>query len=76
MFQEKSKQGKDGGRIEEIIFWHNHWKIRFVTLPQEIPDKMKFHPWNSETCVTPPGNSNAYIQDLRKFHMIFSWSPL
>ena len=30
--------------IEEIIFWQNHWKFRFVTSPQKIPDKMKLHP--------------------------------
>ena len=25
--------------VEEIIFWQNHWKFSFVTLPQEIPGK-------------------------------------
>ena len=27
-------------------FLTNHCKFRFVTLPQEILDKMKLHPWN------------------------------
>ena len=45
LFQEKPKQGEDGGRgVEQIIFLQNHWKFSFVTLPQEISDKMKLHP--------------------------------
>ena len=27
--------------------------FRFVTFPFEIPDKMKFHPWNLKLCYTP-----------------------
>ena len=33
--------------------WQNHGKFRFVTLPQEIPDKMKLHPWKFQNlCYT------------------------
>ena len=33
-------------RVENIIFWKKTPGIfRFVTLPLEIPDKMKLHPW-------------------------------
>ena len=40
--------------VEEIIFWQNHWKFRFVTSPQKIPYKMKHHPWNFRNlCYTP-----------------------
>ena len=35
-----------GWGVEEIIFWQNHWKFRFVTLPQKIPEEMKLHSWN------------------------------
>ena len=27
--------------------------FRSVTFPFEIPDKMKFHPWNLKLCYTP-----------------------
>ena len=35
--------GRMRGEVKEIIFRQNHWKFRFVTLPQETPDKMKLH---------------------------------
>ena len=46
LFQKKFKQGEDGGGVEDMLFWQNPWRFRFVTLPRDIPDKMKLHPWN------------------------------
>ena len=58
--------------VEEIIFWQNHWKFSFVTLPQEIPGKasllefpkLVLHPLEipmpiSKTC----GNSTWFFLD-------------
>ena len=49
----------------------------FFTLPLEIPDKIKLHPWKFHKvmlpiCVTSLGNSKAKIQDPWKFRIIFS----
>ena len=34
------------GWVVDILFWNSPSEVfRFVTLPLEIPDKAKFHPW-------------------------------
>ena len=39
---------------EDILFWQNPRKFRFVTLPQDVLHKMKLHPWNfQKLCYTP-----------------------
>ena len=48
----------------------------YVTSPLEIPEKISFYPWKFCKIVTPLGNSKVKNQDLWKFHMIFSWTPL
>ena len=40
--------------VEDILFSQNPWKFRFVTLPQEISDKMKLHPWNFQKLFYTP----------------------
>ena len=51
--------------------------FRFVTLPQEIPEKNGFYPWEIlQICVTPLGNSKVKNQDPWKFCISFSWTPL
>lgn len=49
LFQKRNKQGgRGGGGAESILFWKNLWGIsRFLTIPQEIPGKIKLHSWKS-----------------------------
>ena len=44
---------KTGG-VEGILFEKTPGIVRFVTLPWEIPDKMKFRPWKFHQIVSHP----------------------
>ena len=66
------------------VLVQNHWKFRFVTLPQKIPDKMKLHPWNLRNlCYFPWKLQGLYpglVEIPHDFFLItpinsFSWPP-
>ena len=48
-----------------------------VTLPLEIPDKMKFCPWKFHTIffLIMPGNSTSFFIDSWSFQILFFQSP-
>ena len=60
-------------QLASYLIWQLGSQGRFVTLPWEIPQKTKLHPWNStkSNCVIPLGSSKAKNQDPKKVHMIF-----
>ena len=66
------------GGAEDILFWKTPSGIfRFVTLLLEIPDKMKFHPWNFHQIVShqlrfPRPKTKTYGNST----LFFSWSWL
>ena len=58
-------------------FWQNHWKFMFVTLSQEIPDKMKLHPWNFQNlCYTPWKFQCLYLRLVEIPHDFFLFTPV
>ena len=44
-FLENDVLGVGLGLRMYILFWKPPWNFSFLTLPLEIPDKTKFHPW-------------------------------
>ena len=63
--------------VEEVIFWQNHWKFRFVTLPQEIPDKMELHPWNFQNLYYTPWIFQClYLRLMEIPHDFFLITPV
>ena len=51
--------------------------FNFFTLPLEIPDKTKLHPWKShKIALDSLGIARPNHQSSLKFHIIFSWLPL
>ena len=61
----------------EITFWQNERKFRFVTSLQEIPDKVKFHPWNFwNLCYTPWKFQGLYPRLVEIPHDFFLITPV
>ena len=51
--------------------------FNFFTLPLEIPDKTKLHPWKfHKIALDSLGIPRPNHQNPLKFHIIFSWLPL
>ena len=58
-------------------FLKTHGIFYFFTLPLEIPDKIKLHPWKfHKIALDPLEIPRPNHQDTWKFHICFSWSPL
>ena len=73
--EKKSKHG-----VLRIYFFEKTLKIfRFVTLPLELPDKMKFHPWQFHQTVLHPRPIEIpryfLLDHAWKFHFLFT-NPL
>ena len=78
---EKSKQGRLGTYFSEKV----PGIFRLVTLPSEIPDEIKLHPWKfCKILLHPldilsskpntPGNSTLFfLGHLKKFQFFFNW---
>ena len=76
LFQKKTKQGREGWGH---VFEKNPEIFHFFTLPLEISDKTKLHPWKFHKILLDsqiPWKFQAKNQDPWEFHIIFSWSPL
>ena len=68
-FQKKSKQEK-GQK-----WWKTPRIFTFVSLPLEIPDKVKLHPWEFYKIMLHPLEFQVKNQEPWRFHIIFSGSP-
>ena len=59
-------------KVEDILFWKTPGVFYFVTLPLEIPDKTKLHPWKfHKTALDPLEIPRPNHQDPWKLHIIF-----
>ena len=84
--KEKKNRGKGwggvGGGVEDILFRKLPGIFHFFTLPLEIPDRTKLHPWKSHKIVldplkiprpktkTPVNSTLFFLGHLWKLHFV------
>ena len=73
------------GGLSTYVLEKDPWNFKFVTLPLEIHEKIKLHPWQFHKIVLHPlefpkrksktdGNSTLFfLNHLWKFHFFFYW---
>ena len=68
--------GGGSGGLRKYFFDKTTGNLGLLLYPKKFQTKWSFTLGISKTCAALLGNSNAYIKDSWKFHMIVSWSPL